>query len=360
MELTVIDGHNDSLGRLTPFTREQLLHFLNGDKAGHMDLPRARRGGLGASFFSVFVPPPPTAKERPCASFSSSPSRDVFGSTSVESMLPEPLDFSYASQTAISMVAGLFRLERFSDGRLKVVHTVEELDECLERGVLGAILHFEGAEPIDRDLNALEVFYRAGLRSLGLVWSRPNAFGCGVPFVWSHSPGVGPGLTDAGKELVRACNQLGIMLDVSHLNKKGFWDLAAVTEAPIVATHSCAYSLCPVPRNLTDKQLDAIKDSNGMVGVNFSVNLLSELGAKDPDLLGTLIRHIDYLVERVGIDRVGFGSDFDGTIVPDAVGDVTGFPKIIDALKRRGYDDDSLQKLAYKNWRRVLQKTWSH
>jgi len=132
--------------------------------------------------------------------------------------LAEPLEYTYALKTAISMVALLFRLERQSQGQLQVVRSVADLEHCLQTGVHAAILHFEGAEAIDPDLNALEVFYKAGLRSLGPVWSRPNIFAHGVPFQFPVSPDTGPGLTDLGKELVKACNRLGIMLDLSHLN----------------------------------------------------------------------------------------------------------------------------------------------
>jgi len=123
----------------------------------------------------------------------------------------------------------------------------------LDSDVLAAILHFEGAEAIDPGLDALEVFYQAGLRSLGPVWSRPNPFGPGVPFADRRSPDAGPGLTDAGRALVRACNRLRIMVDVSHLSEAGFWDVANVTQDPIVATHSNVHELCHVSRNLTDR-----------------------------------------------------------------------------------------------------------
>lgn len=396
MKLSIIDGHNDSLGDLAPFTPESVQDFFVRHTERHIDLPRAREGVLGASFFSVFVAP------RTGAGSQSGPTPSADGGTSAATdascgaatsadgdrrtvaataaspgaaaptgsgrgtetakpdrpPLSDPVDPSYALQAATAMVAGLFRLEAASSGQIKVVRTVAELDACLEAGVLAAILHFEGAEPIDADLNSLEVFYKAGLRSIGIVWSRPNVFGQGVPFLRGHSPDIGPGLTDAGKALVRACNQLGIMIDVSHLNEKGFWDVARITEAPIVATHSCVHALCPVPRNLTDKQLDAIRESDGMVGVNFSVSFLSEDGDGDRDTLEPLIRHIDYLVDRLGIDRVGLGSDFDGTRIPAAIGDVTGLPGLVEALRKRGYGEESLEKITNSNWRRVLGRTW--
>jgi len=159
--------------------------------------------------------------------------------------------------------------------------------------------------------------------------------------------------------LVRACNTLGILLDVSHLNEQGFWDLAALTQAPIVATHSAVHAICPTTRNLTDKQLDAIRDSDGMVGVNFEVSALRPDGYDEPDTpLTVLVRHIDYLVERLGIDRVGFGSDFDGATMPHELSDAAGLPTLLVELQQHGYDTQSLRKLCYENWLRVLQRTW--
>jgi membrane dipeptidase len=257
------------------------------------------------------------------------------------------------------MTALLFRIEAESGGQVKVVRAADELAACLRDGVLAAILHFEGAEPIDTELNALEVFYQAGLRSLGLVWSRPNAFAHGVPFAFPRSPDTGPGLTDAGRELVRACNRLGIMIDLSHLNEQGFWDVARLSDAPLVATHSNVHALCQASRNLTDKQLDAIRESDGMVGLNFAVGFLREDGKNEADTpIDVMVRHIDYLTERLGIDRVGFGSDFDGAKMPQELGDAAGLPRLVAALRDRGYDDAVLRKIAHENWLRVLRKTW--
>jgi membrane dipeptidase len=129
----------------------------------------------------------------------------------------------------------------------------------------------------------LDLLYAAGLRSLGIVWSRPNAFGHGVPFKFPSSPDTGPGLTEAGRELVRACNERRILIDLSHLNEKGFWDVAGLSTAPLVATHSNAHSVCPHARNLTDRQLDAIRESGGMVGLNFATAFLRPDGSMNAD-----------------------------------------------------------------------------
>ncbi len=346
--LPIFDGHNDVLLHLYLTERGGGRSFFVRSERGHIDLPRAHEGGFAGGFFAVFVPANPATE----------PSLTLTD-TGYEVPLAPAIDPAYAQRTTIAMTALLFRLETASQGQLKVVRTAHELAACLRTGVLAVILHFEGAEAIDPRLDALEVFYQAGLRSLGLVWSRPNVFAHGVPFKFPHSPDTGPGLTDAGKDLVRACNRLGIMLDLSHLNEQGFWDVAALSDAPLVATHSNVHALCPTTRNLTDKQLDAIRESDGIVGLNFGVSMLREDGQNEADTpLDTLLRHIDYLVERLGIDRVGFGSDFDGVKIPQAIGDVAGLPKLIAALAEHGYDDVALRKIAHENWLRVLHKTW--
>ncbi len=355
--LPIFDGHNDTLLRLfgrTGGERDWAGFFARGER-GHLDLPRAREGGLGGGFFAVFVPTDPDApKPEDTMPATTSDTDDL----NLRPVPPTP-GLAYAQRTALAMTAGLFRIEAQSAGAVKVVRTAGELATCLQDGALAAILHFEGAEAIDTDLDALEIFHRAGLRSLGLVWSRPNAFAHGVPFRFPHSPDTGPGLTDAGRELVRACNRLRIMIDLSHLNERGFWDVAALSDAPLVATHSNAHALCPTTRNLTDRQLDAIRDSDGMVGLNFAVGFLREDGKNDADtLLDTMVRHIDHLVGRLGLDRVGLGSDFDGATIPRAIGDAAGLPRLVAALRERGYDDAALRKLAHENWVRVLKKTW--
>jgi membrane dipeptidase len=337
--IPIFDGHNDTLLDLSPIKADGGRSFFVRGNEGHLDLPRAREGGLAGGLFAICVPSTPGARDVPAAS---------------------PVhDFGYAQRFTISAMAGLIRLEIQSDGQIKVVRTVGELVACLERGILAAVLHFEGAEAIDQALDALYVFYEAGLRSLGIVWSRPNVFGYGVPFRFPSSPDTGPGLTDAGQELVRACNGLGILVDLAHMNERGFWDVARLSDAPLVVTHAAVHALCPSARNLTDEQLDAIGESGGVVGVAFHVGFLRADGRRDVDTPVTeIVRHIDYIAERIGIDHVAIGSDFDGALIPREIGDATGLPKLIAALRDRGYDDAVLRKLAHENWIRVLRETW--
>ena len=350
--IPVFDGHNDTLLNLLLRKRGGGRRFFEKSAAGHVDLPRALEGGFGGGFFACFAPPnPKSGWDEESALRITDEGYEVSGSP--------PLDPEYARGFADGMTGLLFRLETESEGQLRVVRTADELEGSLKDGVLAAILHFEGAENLGGDPGALEELYGRGLRSLGLVWSRPNAYAHGVPFRFPSSPDTGPGLTGTGRELVRECNRLGVLIDLSHLNEKGFWDVAGLSEAPLVATHSNAHALCRSSRNLTDRQLDAIGDSDGMVGVNFAVSFLRRDGRDDADTpLETVVRHVDYLVERVGIDRVGFGSDFDGARVPKDIGDVSGLPNLLAALRERGYGEAELRKLAHGNWLRALRLTW--
>lgn len=347
----VFDGHNDTLLQLRYPRPGEERTFFEWNAHGHIDLPRAVEGGFGGGFFACYAPNPHDEWDKEEALFLTDSGYEVYPAL--------PLDPEYAKDFAATLADELYEIEVDSDGRLKVVRTADELEGYLRSGVLAAILHFEGAENLGPDPGALEAFYDAGLRSLGLVWSRSNAYAEGVPFKFPHSPDTGSGLTAAGRGLVRECNRLGVMIDLSHLNEKGFWDVAELSEAPLVATHSNAHALCPVTRNLTDRQLDAIRDSGGMVGVNFAVHFLRGDGREAADTpLETVMRHVDYLVDRLGIDRVGFGSDFDGATVPREINDVSGLPKLLEALSERGYGVPELRKLAHENWVRVLRKTW--
>jgi membrane dipeptidase len=257
------------------------------------------------------------------------------------------------------MASILFRIEREAEGRLRVGRTVEDIRRCMSDGAIAAILHIEGAEAIDPELETLDVLYQAGLRSIGPVWSRPNIFGHGVPFRCPSSPDIGPGLTDVGKDLVRACNRLNILIDLSHLNEAGFWDVAKLSDAPLIATHSNAHALSPHSRNLTDKQLAAIRESGGMVGVNYAVSFLRADGRQDSDTpVEIILDHAEHLIRHVGEDSVGFGSDFDGAMIPKGLGNAAGLQVLVEIMRTRGYGAPLIDKLCYRNWLRVLERTW--
>ena len=220
-------------------------------------------------------------------------------------------------------------------------------------------MHLEGAEAIDDDLLNLDILYRLGLRSLGPVWSRPTRYAHGVPFKFPGSPDTGPGLTPLGEKLIKRCNELGVLVDLSHMNEKGFWDIAKLSTAPLVATHSNVHAICPTTRNLTDKQLRAIRESDGLVGVNLATSFLREDGQMRGDTgIDLVLRHMDYLINILGENRVGLGSDFDGAVVPDAIGSVSGLPALVSAMQKNGYSEELVEKLCRSNWIGLLHRVW--
>jgi membrane dipeptidase len=349
----VFDGHNDTVTRL----REVGGSYFDESVGNHLSPQLAKQGGLIGGFFAIWIPDIGLEPD-----FDHESDADMVDDAykSVETM-PPLMPTAYAQEYALSSLGRLIRIEKESGGSMRIVRTAADFERAIADGVLAMELHLEGAEPIDPGLDALEVYYAAGVRSIGLVWSRSNIFGHGVPFDFPGSPDSGPGLTDAGKALVRACNELGIMLDVSHLNEKGFWDLAGISDRPIVATHSAAHAICQTPRNLTDKQIDAIGASGGVIGVNFHVGFINPIGdaaTAENTSLTFIADHLDYVVNRIGIDHVALGSDFDGARMPGDLANAAGLSKLMDEIASRGYDDAAMAKIGYQNWHRVFRQTW--
>ena len=337
---TVLDGHNDTLLRLWLAEDHGGRGFMEGRGDLHIDAPKAREGGFAGGFFAVFVPSPNRSGVKRVVG-------DILGT--------DPLGQQAAAEASDAMIAILGALDEAHPDTIAHCRNGRDVREAMASGRIAAILHFEGAEAIRPGLDNLEGYHAKGLRSIGPVWSRSNAFGHGVPLAFPGSPDQGGGLTEAGIELVRACDRLGIMLDVSHLNEAGFDDLARTTTRPIVATHSNAHALCPSPRNLTDRQLAAIAESGGLVGVNFAAGFLREDGRKDPDTpVELVIRHMDRLLEALGEDGVALGSDFDGAVVPSAIGDCGKTQTLVAAMEKKGYGRALIGKICRNNWLRQI------
>jgi membrane dipeptidase len=340
--LAVFDGHNDAL------TRDDHAGIATGRPEGHLDLPRMHRGGVRGAIFAVFTP-------SEGENWDPRPRDDGV----IEMELAAPVSYADAAPVAIKAAGRLAALEQSGDVRL--ARSIADLDAVIDDddGPPAAVLHLEGAEAIDEELEALDHWYAAGLRSLGPVWSRPNHFAHGVPFVFPSSPDTGPGLTDAGKALVRRCAELGILVDLAHLNEAGFWDVARAEAGPLVASHSAAHAICPCSRNLTDRQLDAIAESDGLVGIVFaSLFLRPDFEDTSDTPMSVIVEHACYVAERIGVRHVALGSDFDGAIIPGELGDVAGVPRLIEALADAGFDSQELEALAWDNWRRVLDAWW--
>lgn len=342
------DGHNDTLLRLVTSCPDIVAAFGQCSGHGQLDLALAAKGGFAGGLFACFVP--------------SDGDRDAGFSLTEDGytvVMPEAPSLDRARSLTDTMIACAHQLAAEMPDRIRLCRTVSDIQECLTDDVLALVLHLEGAEAIGDDLEGLDVYYRRGVRSIGPVWSRPNRFGTGAPFRFPGSPDTGPGLTEAGFALVRACDERGVMLDVSHLNAAGFWDVARTSRAPLVATHSNVHAICPMPRNLVDGQLRAIRDSGGLVGVSLSVSELRPDGHNSPEMpLSDVLRHLDHLLEMLGPDGVAIGSDFDGAVLPQEISDAGGLPSLAAAMVTHGYDDALLRKICLDNWMRVLKRCW--
>jgi membrane dipeptidase len=336
------DGHNDSL------TRADHARFATGREGGHLDLPRMAASDMRGGIFAVFIRNPETADYQPAKS------KRPGGAG------PAPqLDHGFAAAASTVAAGRLAALE--AAGQMRIGRAIADIDAAAEGGPPVAVLHLEGAEAIDADLEALDFWYAAGLRSLGPVWSRPNWFGHGVRFRYPSTPDIGPGLTDAGKALARRCAELGIVFDLAHMNEAGFWDTLKLEAAPLVVSHAGAHAICPNSRCLTDAQIDAVGETGGLVGIVYAPAFLRPDGKNQSSgtPLDLIVRHARHVAERIGVEHVALGSDFDGTEVPDDLGDITGVPKLLDEFAKHGFSDSEIEAIAWGNWRRTLARCWN-
>ena len=331
----VFDGHNDCLLRLWKRGDHDGKSFIEGGH-DHLDLPKALKGGFGGGFFAIFTPSSPR-------------SGDILATTSAVS-----------HQTALAATEAMIdiahQIAAQHNDKIKLCGNAHEITSAIAQRKLAMMLHIEGAEAIAVDLSNLEAIYARGVRSIGPVWSRNNSFGCGVPFAFPASPDQGSGLTEAGIELIHACNRLRIMIDLSHLNEAGFNDVARLSSAPLVATHSNVHTLCQSSRNLTTRQLEVIAASGGLVGVNFAVAFLRPDGKHNADMpLEVIIRHIDMMLTILGEKGVALGSDFDGAQTPRALANASCIQTLIEAMRKAGYGETLIRRLCRDNWIEMIE-----
>ena len=342
----IFDGHNDLLTRLWLSSADYPVHdFIYGTLPGHLDLKRCRRARWMGGLFSIFLPPYAYVKNNhPDKLFS--PSNSDFTTQEIVDICCAQLELAQ-------------QLQARSNGQIQICTSVAQIKACQQNQQLAIVLHLEGAEFLAIEPDLLDVFYEAGLRSIGPLWNRKSLFGDGLNASFPHSPDTGSGLTREGKELILACRDKHMLIDVSHMNERAFWDTLEIADQPIVATHSNAHALCAQARNLTDRQLAAIKQNGGMVGVNFDVAFLRADGQRDTQTsLDVIVDHLAYLIDHLGEDHVGFGSDFDGCLLPDDLSDISQISKLIEQMQQRHFSDALIEKITSKNWFRVLGKIW--
>jgi membrane dipeptidase len=272
-----------------------------------------------------------------------------------------------------------------------------ELEFALNEGKFCGIMGAEGGKMIEGSIDNLQILYNRGVRYLGLTWNTSNEIAVSAKDEYEKS--IKSGLTEFGKNVVKKMNEIGMIIDVSHLSESAFWDVVSLSTSPIIASHSNCYTLAPHYRNLTDDQIKAIANSGGYIGINFyykfivpnaNQNEITNIQSKfknysnkldDSDLIAfneqryefmlnnssnagvsidKLIDHIDYIVKLAGIDYVGLGSDFDGSITTvNELYDATCYPVLTKKLSERGYKDDEIKKILGGNFIRVFKQVCS-
>ncbi len=304
----VVDAHCDTLSVLG----DQRLR----KNMGHVDIERMQMAGITVQFFAVFVAPVYRGREL--------------------AMALEQIDKFYR--------------ELESDPDIKPVRCVRELKDCITRGHQAAVLSVEGGDVLCGSIAVLRMLYRLGVRCLTLTWNYRNDLADGVGEISSNG-----GLTDFGRLVVKEMNDLGMLIDVSHLSEKGFWDVLKISTKPVIASHSNAQAICNHPRNLNDKQIEALAAKGGVMGLSFVPQFV------DPNhpCLSRYLDHMDHIVNLAGADCLGFGSDFDGvdkTI--EGMEDVSRFTSLYQGLKNRGYCETDVEKILGQNFLRVIKNVW--
>jgi membrane dipeptidase len=285
-----------------------------------------------------------------------------------EAFVPE-----MALRKALDMVSALLAEEKESPS-ISLCRDYEDIEKSLASGKIGLILSFEGVEPLLNDKNLLSVFYQLGLRIMALTHSRRNFAGDGSLFS-PEKTGRPGGLSEFGVELLHEAEELGILIDVSHLNDEGFWDVVEHVKSPVIASHSNCRSLCDHPRNLTDNQIKAVAENGGVIGMLHYCFAPKPGGSRTVD---HILNHLAHAVKLVGVERVGLGFDFyeylmnylseeermrlpKDALVTSPSNNLTkdeDIPALIDGLRKRGYSDEEIGLISAKNFLRVFKSAW--
>ena len=354
----VVDTHDDTTQRLV----DEKFDLGHRDARGHIDIPRMKEGGMGAIFFSIWMPSSITGPE--------------------------------AVKRALDQIDAVREQVRRHPDDLVLATTAEEVRRAYAQHKIAALMGMEGGHMIDNDLGLLRMYAALGVRYLTLTH--------GANTQWADSSTDKPahnGLTDFGKDVVRELNRLGVLVDISHVSDKTFYDALEVSKAPMIASHSSCRALCDAPRNMTDDMIKALAAKGGVIQINYHMGFLSQEyrnATSNPKLVKELdaevkkrcgasqacqiregeqlarelveqgkaprvdwtkvVDHIDHAVKLAGAEHVGLGSDFDGANMPYGLEDASKLPKITEALLRKGYSESDIRKILGGNTLRVMEQ----
>ena len=303
----VFDGHCDTPIELWLQNQPLLENTLA------VSLARAQRLGTWAQFFAF------------CTAW-------------VEAKLPRPEIFAHALDYFDAQL-------RENADKITLCRTASEAEAAMQSGKCAAFLAIEGAEAVREDEGLLELAYEAGVRMVSLVWNLPNGL--------SGSCQTGEGLTEKGKRFFRRAQKLGMLVDVSHLSEKGFWDMIGLAEKPVIASHSDSFAVCPHPRNLTDDQFRAIRDLGGTAGLNLYAPFLTQAPRASFD---DLRRHLDHFLDLGGEGHLALGADLDGcSVLPEGFAALNDYETLGRYLADAGYPDETIQNLFCNSLMKVVK-----
>jgi membrane dipeptidase len=327
MKSLVIDTHCDTLKCLhSLFTNDRTSMWADRSQQGlgtrselgHVDIPRLKQGGVNCQVFAI---------------------------SSLRDHTPP-----FALRTALEMISILDAECIQNSSSIQLVTNVKDIMSTVDEGKIAAILSIEGADVIEGRPSILRIFHKLGVRMVGLVHSRRNLLADGVADARTNS-----GLSTLGVEVVEELQRLGLIIDVSHLNDPGFWDVLNRVKSPVIASHSNCRAICSHPRNLTDDQIQALAQRGGVIGINFAPSFIHPTNAT----VVRLVDHIDHIVDVAGVEHVGLGSDFDGIAsTPKGLYDVSQMPCITQELIQRHYSDADIRKILGLNHLRVFKQVW--
>ncbi len=318
-----MDAHIDTLLEIMvpparPIKLPTPRKFGERSSKGHVDLPRLLESGVDLQIFAVYIQP--------------------------------EYKIERALHRALQVFDRFYKELHDHEDKMMLFTKVSDVREAEKQGKIAAMLSIEGGEAVEADLGILRMLYKLGLRAMTLTWNERNQIADGAGE--GRTKG---GLTNFGVELVKEMNNLGMVVDVSHLNDAGFFDVIETTTKPIIASHSNCRAVCNHRRNLTDDMIKILADNGGVMGMNFAPSFVDE--NKENATLERVLDHVDHIVKVASVDNVGLGSDFDGIeTTPKGLEDVTRMPYLTEGLLKRGYKEDDIRKVLGENFLRVFRQ----
>lgn len=309
--MLLVDAHCDTITKIMEL--KENLYRNN----CHIDLERLKKAGSCIQFFAAFI------DKSYCQ--------------------------AYAMKRAVQIIDKFYEQINLYNNDITLCCNYNEIMEAIKQKKISAIISIEGGDALQGEISALRMFYKLGVRSICLTWNYRNEIADGVA-----DGSSGGGLTPFGKEVVREMNKLGMLIDLSHLSEKGFWDVINLTEKPIIVSHSNSKVICNHRRNLTNEQIEAVKSNNGVIGINLYPHFLNDSGIAT---VFDVIKHIEHIIGIVGPDHIGMGADFDGIeCIPNGIYGIQDIFKIFNELVKLNYSTDIIEKLAGKNFMRVIKE----